>query len=129
MRSENLELVERFYAEPDPLRTLAHLIAPDAEFDFTDAYPDRPIALGLTDARAFRRDGPWGELRFEPERSFDVGAERVLVFVRATGTGRSSGAPTEAEVAHEFTIRDGLLTRFKVYLDRQGALDANGLTE
>ena len=55
--------------------------------------------------------------------------ERVLVFARVTATGKMSGAPVEIRVAHEFTIRDDRLVRFKVYGDRDKALEAVGLSE
>jgi hypothetical protein len=40
-----------------------------------------------------------------------------------------SGVRGEARVAHEFTIRGGLLVRFKVYGNRDEALEAAGLRE
>jgi uncharacterized protein len=73
---------------------------------------------------------PWGEsLKLEPERYFDVDHERVLVFVRVTAEGEESGAPVEMRDAHEFTIRDGVFVRWKVYADRADALEAAGLSE
>jgi ketosteroid isomerase-like protein len=51
----------------------------------------------------------------------------VLVFVRVQGTGRQSGVQAQARAAHEFTIRDGRLVRFKAYIDRDAALEAAGL--
>jgi hypothetical protein len=44
-------------------------------------------------------------------------------------TGKGSGVPVDLRNAHEFTIRDGMLVRFKVYRDRDEALEAAGLTE
>ena len=46
---------------------------------------------------------------------------------RSSATGRESGAQVEIRVAHEFTIRDDLVVRFKVYADRDHALEAAGL--
>jgi hypothetical protein len=66
---------------------------------------------------------------FEPEEFFDVDDERVLVFIRATATGSASGATTQAIAAHEFTVRDGLVTRVKVYRDRAEALAASGIKD
>ena len=66
-------------------------------------------------------------MHFEPQRYFDVDDGRVLVFVRATATGQGSGAPTETLIAHEFSFRDGLIVRIKVYLDRAEALEASGI--
>ena len=59
-----------------------------------------------------------GQLSFEPERVVDVDDERVLVLVRVHATGTGSGVPVELRNADEFTIRDGVLVRFKVYGDR-----------
>jgi uncharacterized protein len=130
MTEENVELVRSVYADPRGLTAAASgKIAPDAEFDFTEAYPDRPIVRGVEELRRFRDTGPWSgsPIHFEPERFFDVDDERVLVFVRVSATGKGSGAPVEIRAAHEFTIRDGLVVRFKVYRDREEALEAAGL--
>jgi hypothetical protein len=44
MSRENVEIVRRVYADPGGLTAgAARHVAPDAEFDFTAAYPDRPI--------------------------------------------------------------------------------------
>jgi hypothetical protein len=52
------------------------------------------------------------------------------VFVRVSATGQESGVPVESPpIAHEFTIQDGLFVRFKVYADRDRALEAAGLSE
>jgi hypothetical protein len=53
----------------------------------------------------------------------------VLVFVRATATGRGSGVPVERRTAHELTFSDGTLVNFKVYSDREAALDAAGVSD
>jgi ketosteroid isomerase-like protein len=106
-------------------------VAPDAEFDFTAVYPDRPIVKGVEAFRRFRETGPWrgSPIHFEPERFFDVDDERVLVFVQVSATGEGSGAPVEIQAAHEITIRDRLLVRFKAYVNREQALEAAGLSE
>ena len=70
-----------------------------------------------------------GELNFAPERFLDVDNERVLVMVKVDARGKGSGARVELLNAHEFTIRDGVLIRFKVYSDRGEALEATGLRE
>jgi ketosteroid isomerase-like protein len=107
---------------------LAKRMTPSTEFDFTSAYPDRPVMRGIDEVTRFRDEGPWEELNFEAERFLDVDEERVLVMVRVDARGRGSGARVELLNAHEFTIRDGLLVRFKVYSDRDEALAAAGLS-
>jgi ketosteroid isomerase-like protein len=132
MSQENVEIVQEIYADPRGLiGTASERAAPDVEFDFTDAYPDRPVLRGVEEMRRFRDTGPWSgsPIHIEPERFFDVDDERVLAFVRVSATGQESGVGVETRPAHEFTIRDGLIVRFKVYLDRGQALDAAGLSE
>jgi uncharacterized protein len=132
MSQENVEFVRSVYADPRGLTAAASdKVAPDAEFDFTAAYPDWPVVRGVEALRRFRDSGPWSgsPIHFEPERFFDVDDERVLVFARVSATGHESGAQVEIRAAHEFTIRDGRVVRFKVYGDREEALEAAGLRE
>jgi ketosteroid isomerase-like protein len=132
MSQENVELIRSVYTDPGGLTAGASgRIAPDAEFDFTAVYPDRPIVRGIQELRRFRDSGPWGgsPIHFEPERFFDVDDERVLVFARVSATGQESGAAVDSPVAHEFTIRGEQVVRFKAYLDRAAALEAAGLRE
>jgi ketosteroid isomerase-like protein len=126
---ENLEIVRQAFASAAPL-SAADLLAPDAEFDFTALYPDRPVLRGVEEMRVFRDTGPWGKsIRFAPERYLEVDDERVLVLVRATASGQQSGAPVVTKVAHEFTLRQGRIVRIKLYLDWAEALKAVALDE
>ena len=130
MSEENVEAVRESYQTPGALfATWAERMAPKIEFDFTEVYPDRPVMRGIEELRRFREEGPWAELSFEPERFVDVDDERVLVLVRVHARGTGSGVPVELRNAHEFTIRDGILVRFKVYGDRDEALEAAGVSE
>src|SRR5437899_4137742 len=122
--SPNLDLVRSIFASERGDYSWAH---PDIEVDLTAVYPDQPILHGIADMRRFS-DLAWGtSQRLQPERFFDIDDERVLVFVRGTATGQSSGAPVEVRTAHKLTIRDGRIVRIKVYLDRAEALAAVGL--
>jgi ketosteroid isomerase-like protein len=129
MSRENVEFVRTAYRDPRGLTALIDRVAPDAVFDFSAVYPDAPTLRGPDAVLRFREQGPWAEMSFYPERFIDVDDERVLVFVRVTAEGRSSGVPVEQRTAHELTIRNGRLVRFKVYLDRAEALEAVGLSE
>jgi ketosteroid isomerase-like protein len=137
MSQENVDWVRRLFDEfgwsPAGIEeaSRAGLIAPDVELDFSALYLDGPVVRGLEDwRRSFADTVPWGRsLTFEPERFFDVDAERVLIFMRVTARGEGSGVPVENRVAHEYTIRDGVLARWKGYADRSEALQAAGLRE
>jgi ketosteroid isomerase-like protein len=134
MSEENLEIVRRIYCrtlklDPDLLVGLAEFATPDTVFDFTDTYPDGAVVSGLEGVRRIAENWPWETLHFDPERFLDVDGGRVLVFVRATATGRGSGVAVERRTAHECTFSDGSLVHFKVYSDRERALEAAGLRE
>jgi ketosteroid isomerase-like protein len=134
MTEDALEVVRRVYArplrlDPDLLAGLDEVATPNAEFDFTDAYPDGKLVRGVDGVRRIAANWPWGGLRFEPERFIEIDTERVLVFVRATATGKGSGVPVERRTAHECTFDEGRLVRFKVYSDRNDALAAAALQE
>jgi hypothetical protein len=132
MSQDNVELVRSIYADPLGLTAGASgKVASDAEFDFSAAYLDGPILSGVDAVRRFRDGGPWGgsPIHFEPERFFDLDDERVLVFVRVSATGQGSGVPVELEGAHEITVRDHVLVRFKAYGSRHEALEAVGLSD
>ena len=69
MSEENVRSVRDSYATPGALfATWAGRMAPDVEFDFTAVYPDKPVINGIEELRRFRAQGPWEQLRFEPER-------------------------------------------------------------
>jgi hypothetical protein len=144
MSEENVRWVRECYSTPGMSATgssggmieqrllfasLAERMLPSTEFDFTAAYPDRPVLRGIEEVTRFREEGPWEELNFEPERFLDVDDERVVVMVRVDAKGKGSGVRVELLNAHELIIRDGVLVRFKVYSDRDEALEAAGLKE
>ena len=132
MSQENVEIVRGIYTVPDGITGAAsERLAPDVRFDFTSIYPDRQILRGVAAVREFRETGPWrgAPIHFKPECFFDVDDEHVLVFVQVSVVGTESGIPVEMDAAHDFTIRDGLVVYFKVYGDRDEALEAAGLSE
>lgn len=130
LREKNVEAVRESYETPGALfATWAGRMAPDVEFDFTAAFLDGPVIRGIEELRRLRDEGPWEKLSYEPERFVDIDDERVLVLVTVHATGRGSGITVELRAAHEFTIRDGLLVRYKMYANRDDGLQAAGVSE
>ena len=66
------------------------------------------------------------ELRYTDVR--DLG-DRVLALGTTRSVGRGSGIEQEFTLAVVATYKDGLLTRWKDYGDKQQALEATGLSE
>jgi ketosteroid isomerase-like protein len=99
--------------------------------------PQELISLGL-DSVYRGREGriryheAWlaelGDYRLEAEQIIDQG-NRVLVLARAKGTGLSSEAAFDDEVALLFTLEDGQLVREENFRSHTQALEAAGLSE
>jgi ketosteroid isomerase-like protein len=132
---QNVEIAGRIYeflaqgVGEEVIRSMvaAGLVDPDAEMDLSGTYPDGPV-LRMATMGEFFASLPWGDsIRFEPESVRPVGRDRVLVFIRAHGTGLGSGIEVDARGAHLFTIRDGRVVRLQSYTDRDAALAAAGL--
>jgi ketosteroid isomerase-like protein len=74
----------------------------------------------------------WDGLHAEAEEYREVDAERVLVLVKLSGRGRTSGLEVgkiQTKGANLFHVRGGKVTRIVVYFDRSAALEAVGLRE
>jgi hypothetical protein len=98
--------------------------------DLAAVYPDQPVRRGIDELHRFRDAGSRRKpQRSEPERFFELDDERVLVPVRGASSGHPSNVLVEAPPVRQFTIRDSVLVRFKVYLDRAEALAAAGLSD
>ena len=137
MSRENVDLVRRAYAlmaDLSPLRrgdydVYLEVIAPDAELVPPAVYPDvQSSYIGPEDWRHWmdQIDDVFDDWGFEPEDFVDAG-DRVVVLVRTSGTSKDSGVPVTIHAAHVHTVRDGLIRRFEVFLDREEALEAAGL--
>jgi hypothetical protein len=67
-----------------------------------------------------------GQLHFAEARDLE---DRVLALGTLRFTGRGSGIETDAPIAIVASLRNGLMTDFKDYGDRDRALEAVGLSE
>lgn len=63
-----------------------------------------------------------------PERYFDAG-DQVVAFLHISGSGQTSGITIENDVANVLTFRDRKIAVLQIYLDRNEALNAAGLSE
>jgi ketosteroid isomerase-like protein len=69
----------------------------------------------------------WEGLRNELEDVTDLDDGRVFVLERQTGRGRASGVAMEREMASLFTLRNGKVSRWDSYWDRDDARRDAGL--
>jgi steroid delta-isomerase-like uncharacterized protein len=70
------------------------------------------------------------DFRIAVERIESISADRVLAFLRLTGSGRSSGIPMAVNTpsTNIYELVDGKINRIRVFLDREDALKAVGLS-
>ena len=131
MSEENVEVVRRLYQAMNDRDFVAagECTHPDVEW-----IPDRRVGEGPIRGRDnvvqfFReRAEVFDEIRVETERFWDKD-DRVLAFIRTTGSGSASGASFEIRIGHLWTLRDGVVVRGEGYGDRSEALEAAGLSE
>jgi ketosteroid isomerase-like protein len=134
MSQENLELVRSLYAawergDWSPIEW-AH---PQIQWVSADG-PAPGTWTGLEGMAEGWRDwlSAWGDFRIEVDEYRELDEERVLALVEASGRGKASGlelGQMRAQGAALFHVRDGKVTRFVFWWDRERALEALGLRE
>ena len=130
--SENLDLVRSILAgwERGDFSS-AEWADPEIEYVFADG-PTPGTWTGLAGMAEVWRDwlSAWDGLSVEAEEYRELDGERVLVLTLYTGRGKTSGlelAPMRTQGATLFHIRDGKVTRFAGYWDREHAIADLGL--
>ncbi len=130
--SDNLELVQAVfdaYFRGDEPAVLA-LAAPDiivTQFPEQIDTRDHHGRDGLREVMS-EWTGSWDDWSIEILRAREVG-DLVLATAHQRGRGKRSGAPMEAETTFVFTVRDGLIARWQMFLSEEQALQAVGLAQ
>ena len=100
---------------------------------------DAVIETPITEfGRTFEGDDPlgrwiremretWAEVSWDVERIFECDGV-VVSFYRSVSTGRASGIEVVRDLTGVHHIRDGLIARDRVFLDRDEALKAAGVS-
>ena len=129
----NVEVVRRMVAafNGDDVESVLAAFDTECEIDEPADMPDSPVG-GFRGHDGVRR---WmGNLRdvagvaFEPQ-SFRTSSDLVVCELDSHGRGRASGAPMRWTTFAVFELRDGKITRIRVFLDRADALAVAGLPE
>ncbi len=130
--SANLDLVRSIYADWERGDfSSAEWAHPEIDF----VYPDGPGAAtwsGVTRMAEGTRSwlSAWEDFRTEADEYRELDAERVLVLVRQSGRGKTSGielGQMQTKGAHLYHVQDGKVTRLVIYADRGRALADLGL--
>jgi ketosteroid isomerase-like protein len=132
MELGNLDLIRSIYAawERGDFSSVewAH---PEIEFVIADGPAPgswRGLAGLAEGSRSFL--GAWEDYHADVEEYRELDDERILVLVRASGRGKTSGMDVGqlgAKGANLFHVRSGKVTRYVIYWDRELALADLGL--
>ncbi|HEV7565937.1 MAG TPA: nuclear transport factor 2 family protein [Microbacteriaceae bacterium] len=140
MSQENVEFVRNLVSgasgmdKQSLLAVLPELIAqtchPDIEWVEHLDRADRRVYHGHEGVRESweRWLEQWGEYAFEVEQLVDYGDD-VLIVAREHARGRASGANVSSRIYSVFTVREGMLARYREFYVEELALEAVGLAE
>jgi len=129
MSQENMELIERALASPDPGALLA-ILDDGVEWDYVGAFPEAVTYHGPAEVAEFLRAWAAGfdDFGFESEETIDAG-DSVVVRLHQWGHGKETGARVESRTWQVFGLRGGKVTRCRGYTTKAEALGAVGLSE
>ena len=131
MSQENVDLVRRFidaWSAHDREQMLGYL-HPDAVFHSAvtnlagQTFEGRDEIVAVFD----RWEEEWSEIYWEVDEFIDVDDHHVVTLHRVIATGRITGIQTVRELGGLIEIRDGLVVKQWIYLDRDEALEAAGV--
>jgi ketosteroid isomerase-like protein len=128
MSQENVEIVRRFGEAMDrgDHASALRFLAPDVVV--TVMQEGAVHGREAVSAMWKRWEAEWEEMEIVTEELLDVG-DHVVVTMRESGRGRSSGAKVGARYFSVVTLRDGKIVRAAEYTERSRALEAAGLQE
>jgi hypothetical protein len=134
MSQENVEVVKRAIAAVNDRDVDRYLACCTEDIQLrTPLAPIEGVYEGADAIRRFFADiqdtGP--DFRIEIERLDSIAPSRVLAFMRVTASGRASGlaTATDTPTVNIYDLTDGKIRRIRIFLDRQEALQAVGLSE
>ena len=132
MASANLDLVRSIYADwerGDFNRTAG--LHPEIAWAYVGG-PEPSSGIGMAGMAAPMRDWlhAWNEWRIEATDYRELDYERILVFCRGVGRGKTSGVDLgqlSTDGANLFEVHDGKVTRLVIYWHRDLAFADLGL--
>ena len=131
MSRENVEMLRLVYKEWERGEFAASLPLFDDNLTLTidSGIPDGGDYIGPDGVRAYMSFflAPWESLTIAAESFRDV-EDNVLVEVRQTGIGRSSGISVEHQYFQVWTFRAGKVVRLETIMSEKRALEAVGLS-
>src|SRR4051812_2491089 len=132
MSQENVKVAERAIAAINARDVDAYLACCTEDVHLET--PLAPIGAtydGRTAIRRFFEDiaDTVPDFRITVDNVEAVGSNRVIGSLRVTGTGRSSGLPTDRPITNVYEFTAGSIARIRIFFDHEEALHAAGLQD
>ena len=129
MTADNASIVRSVYerwSEGD--FTTQDVYDPNVVLVMRPEFPDTGVYVGTEGVADYTRGflEPWSRITIEADEIM-VAGDSVVVAVRQRGTGSASGAATEINYFHVWTLRGGKAIRLESIRERAEALAAVGL--
>jgi ketosteroid isomerase-like protein len=130
MSQENVELVQRLYERWGRGDRALDVLDPDFDLTMAAGRPDEARFHGHAGWVEFVRDwvGTWHTYRVETDEYIDAGDD-VLVRLREVGKLHETGPEVSQTGTAVLTIREGLVIRYRGFVEHKEALEAVGMRE
>ena len=132
MSEENVDTIRQSFDafERDGLEGTLRYLHPEIEWTTTAGYIEPATYRGHEGVRRYLGTvaDEFDDLRIEPLELIDAG-DQVVVSIRISGRGKSSGAPVDVTLISVSSLRDGKVVRTRNYPTKAEALEAAGLSE
>ena len=134
MSKENSEIVLQLIEAVNrrDVDAFVALVSPDVEWEDSSFWSEPArIYSGRGELREWFNQivEPWESLHFEVEEITEATNDRVFLGTLLTTRGKGSGVETQLRAWGAIWIANGKITRRHVFLDRDEALEAAGLSE
>lgn len=119
--SANTDTIRGIYqaiAQGD-IQTLLGALDPNCEWTEAEGFPYRGTYRGpdaVLNGVLARLGSEWEPFQVTPHEFID-GGDQVITLGRYSGTYKATGKAFEADFAHVWSLRDGMVVRFRQYVD------------
>jgi uncharacterized protein len=134
MSEENVEIVRNAFAAFDrgDIEGVLRLCAEDIVIyqppELPDASREQHGHRGVLEAFAIWPE-QWDDYRMEILKIAAAPGGKVFVTTRARGRGKQSGLEVDMEFSFVFTVRDGKISEWRLFVQEDRALEAAGLSD
>ncbi len=129
----NMAIIQNVYENFAKGDVAAIGAAMDAKIEWNEAenfpYADGNPYIGfdaILEGVFARVGGEWDKFQVTKRKFSQMSNDRILMEGRYTGKYKKTGTPIDAQVAHVWTLKDGLITNFQQYTDTKQVAKAVG---